>query len=87
MNKSWFGLLPPMFLFSSRHREMMGFALRTWLASMLALYIAFALQLESPYWAWLTVWIVAQPVATASRRASTKTERSRPGAPRRVARP
>src|SRR5476649_29772 len=61
MNKSWFGLLPPMFLFSSRHREMMGFALRTWLASMLALYIAFALQLESPYWAWLTVWIVAQP--------------------------
>src|SRR5476649_890412 len=61
MNKSWFGLLPPMFLFSSRHREMMGFALRTWLASMLALYIAFSLQLESPYWAWLTVWIVAQP--------------------------
>lgn len=40
---------------------MAGFALRNWLASILALYLAFALQLESPYWAWLTVWIVAQP--------------------------
>lgn len=38
-----------------------GFALRSWLASMLALYVAFFLQLESPVWAWLTVWIVAQP--------------------------
>jgi uncharacterized membrane protein YccC len=38
-----------------------AFALRNWLASMLALYIAFALQLDSPVWAWLTVWIVAQP--------------------------
>lgn len=38
-----------------------AFALRNWLASMLALYIAFALQLESPVWSWLTVWIVAQP--------------------------
>jgi uncharacterized membrane protein YccC len=38
-----------------------GFALRNWLASMLALYIAFFLQLDSPVWAWLTVWIVAQP--------------------------
>jgi uncharacterized membrane protein YccC len=46
---------------SPRVRGMMSFALRTWLASMLALYLAFALQLESPYWAWLTVWIVAQP--------------------------
>jgi uncharacterized membrane protein YccC len=35
--------------------------MRTFLASMLALYLAFFLQLESPYWAWLTVWIVAQP--------------------------
>src|SRR5271170_1606885 len=41
--------------------EGFAFALRNWLASMLALYIAFALQLESPVWAWLTVWIVAQP--------------------------
>ena len=38
-----------------------AFALRNWFASMLALYIAFALQLDSPVWAWLTVWIVAQP--------------------------
>ncbi|MCE0497839.1 MAG: FUSC family protein [Methylacidiphilales bacterium] len=41
--------------------DMIAFALRTWFASMLALYLAFALQLESPYWALLTVWIVAQP--------------------------
>jgi uncharacterized membrane protein YccC len=40
---------------------MVGFALRTWLASMLALYVAFAFQLDAPYWAWMTVWIVAQP--------------------------
>jgi uncharacterized membrane protein YccC len=40
---------------------MAGFALRTWLTAILALYVAFSLQLESPYWAWLTVWIVAQP--------------------------
>jgi uncharacterized membrane protein YccC len=47
--------LPP------RAWERGGFALRAWLASILALYAAYALQLESPYWAWLTVWIVAQP--------------------------
>jgi len=47
--------------FSPRVWDMGGFALRNWLASILALYVAFALQLESPYWAWLTVWIVAQP--------------------------
>jgi uncharacterized membrane protein YccC len=46
---------------SPRVWDMGGFALRAWLASILALYLAFALQLESPYWAWLTVWIVAQP--------------------------
>jgi uncharacterized membrane protein YccC len=39
----------------------MGFALRGWLASMLALGIAFFVQLDSPVWAWLTVWIVVQP--------------------------
>jgi uncharacterized membrane protein YccC len=42
-------------------RDRIGFALRAWAASMLALYISFALQLESPYWALVTVWIVAQP--------------------------
>jgi uncharacterized membrane protein YccC len=51
----------PRFHLSSRAWNMIGFALRTWLASMLALYTAFALQLDSPHWAWLTVWIVAQP--------------------------
>jgi uncharacterized membrane protein YccC len=37
------------------------YALRTWIASMLALFIAFELQLDAPYWAWVTVWIVSQP--------------------------
>jgi uncharacterized membrane protein YccC len=48
-------------LLTPQVRGMIGFTLRNWLASMLALYIAFALQLESPVWSWLTVWIVAQP--------------------------
>jgi uncharacterized membrane protein YccC len=42
-------------------REAALYALRTWLASMLALYIAYEMQLDAPYWAWVTVWIVAQP--------------------------
>jgi uncharacterized membrane protein YccC len=46
---------------SPRVWEAVGFAVRTWLASMLALYVAYALQLDAPYWSWLTVWIVAQP--------------------------
>jgi len=46
---------------SPRGWALSAFALRAWLASILALYIAYVLQLESPYWAWLTVWIVAQP--------------------------
>jgi uncharacterized membrane protein YccC len=37
------------------------FSVRTWLASMLALFVAYELQLDAPYWAWVTVWIVAQP--------------------------
>jgi uncharacterized membrane protein YccC len=47
--------LPPQF------GEWTGFALRNWLASTLALFIAFFVQLDSPVWAWITVWIVAQP--------------------------
>ncbi len=42
-------------------REAMGFALRGWLACILATYVAFYLQLDEPYWATLTVWIVLQP--------------------------
>jgi uncharacterized membrane protein YccC len=37
------------------------FALRSCLASMLALFLAFFLQLDEPYWAGLAVWMVAQP--------------------------
>ncbi len=38
-----------------------GFALRAWLAAMLSLYVSFVLQLESPYWTLLAVWILTQP--------------------------
>ncbi|NTJ67944.1 FUSC family protein [Agrobacterium rhizogenes] len=38
----------------------MGFALRTTAASLVALYIAFLLNLDDPKWAPMTVWIVAQ---------------------------
>ena len=37
-----------------------SFALRTTIASLTALYIAFSLHLDSPMWAGTTVWIVAQ---------------------------
>jgi uncharacterized membrane protein YccC len=61
MNQPASSSSPPRPFLSPRAREMSAFALRNWFASMLALYTAFALQLESPVWAWLTVWIVAQP--------------------------
>lgn len=38
-----------------------AYALRAWIASTLALFIAFELQLDNPIWAWLTAWIVSQP--------------------------
>jgi uncharacterized membrane protein YccC len=41
--------------------DKIGFAIRTWLTAMLALYVSFLFQLESPYWTLLTVWILAQP--------------------------
>ncbi|HEX4141902.1 MAG TPA: FUSC family protein [Candidatus Methylacidiphilales bacterium] len=37
------------------------FGVRGWFACMLALYIAYALQLDQPYWAGMTVWMVMQP--------------------------
>ncbi|MDB5654010.1 MAG: hypothetical protein JWQ94_1623 [Tardiphaga sp.] len=37
-----------------------GFALRTTAASLIALYLAFLLNLDDPKWAAMTVWIVAQ---------------------------
>jgi len=37
------------------------FAIRTTLASLIALYIAFLMNLDDPKWAAMTVWIVAQP--------------------------
>jgi len=42
-------------------RDKIGFAIRTWLTAMLALYVSFVFQLESPYWTLLAVWILAQP--------------------------
>jgi uncharacterized membrane protein YccC len=48
-------------LLSPRAWDMVGFALRTWLTAMLALYVSFVFQLESAYWTLLAVWILAQP--------------------------
>ncbi len=39
------------------------FSVRTFAAAILALYIALRLDLERPYWAMLTVYIVAQPLS------------------------
>ncbi len=48
------------FLPASR-REPLAFGLRSWLACILALYLAFLLQIDEPLWAALTVWQVIQP--------------------------
>lgn len=55
--------------FPVRWRRPIAFALRTWLTSILALFIAFFLQLDQPYWAGMSVWILAQatPGMTLSR--------------------
>ncbi|HEX4139197.1 MAG TPA: FUSC family protein [Candidatus Methylacidiphilales bacterium] len=42
-------------------RDAFGFGLRNWLACMLALYTAFQLQIDEPFWAALTVWQSIQP--------------------------
>jgi uncharacterized membrane protein YccC len=42
-------------------RAPLAFSLRCWIATILAFYVAFYLQLEAPYWAGLTIWFVAQP--------------------------
>lgn len=41
------------------------FSLKCFAAAMLALYVAFSIGLERPYWAFLTSYIVAQPMAGA----------------------
>ena len=46
------------------------FGLRMWASAMLALYVAFQLQLSSPYWAATTAIIVCQPQVGASLRKS-----------------
>jgi uncharacterized membrane protein YccC len=42
--------------------DKIGFAARTWFTAMLALYVSFVFQLESPYWTLLGVWIVSLPI-------------------------
>lgn len=44
-----------------------SFSIKTFAAAMLALWIAFYLDLDRPYWSMLTVYIVAQPLAGAMR--------------------
>jgi hypothetical protein len=46
---------------SPEWRPAFGFALRSCVSCLLALYVAFFLQLNEPYWAGLVVWMVAQP--------------------------
>ncbi len=43
-------------------RAALAYAFRTWVAGILALYIAFFCQLESPYWAAIAVWIASLPI-------------------------
>src|SRR4051812_41145707 len=43
------------------------FATKTFLAAMLALYIALSLGLERPYWAMASAYIAAQPLSGATR--------------------
>ena len=51
--------------FLVRHADLI-FALKTFAASMLALVIAFAMDLPRPYWAMATVYITSQPLAGAT---------------------
>jgi uncharacterized membrane protein YccC len=44
-----------------------SFSLKTFAAAMLALYIAFSMDLQRPFWAMLTVYIVANPYSGAVR--------------------
>jgi uncharacterized membrane protein YccC len=43
-------------------RSAVAYAFRTWIAGILALYIAFFCQLESPYWAPIATWISSLPI-------------------------
>ncbi len=51
----------PAFLREAGRRQWQ-FTVRTFIAGMLALYIALALGLDEPKWALMTVYIVAQPL-------------------------
>src|SRR5271155_5452411 len=44
-----------------------AFSAKTFVSAMLALYIALAMNLARPYWALMTVYIVAQPLTGAMR--------------------
>ena len=52
--------------FLVRHAEII-FSLKTFGAATLALFIAFAANLDRPYWALATVYIASQPLAGATR--------------------
>jgi uncharacterized membrane protein YccC len=60
LHRAWWDEVGRTLARSTQVWDMVGFTCRTFTASMVALHIAFALQLESPHWAWLTVWIVSQ---------------------------
>jgi len=49
------------------NRDDLQFSLVTFVAAMLALYISMSIDLQRPYWAMMTVYIVSQPMAAAVR--------------------
>jgi hypothetical protein len=42
-------------------RASLAYAVRGWLGCVLALYIAYFVQLDQPYWAGMTAWLAMQP--------------------------
>jgi uncharacterized membrane protein YccC len=55
--------LRPLFGSETELKAAVIFATRTWIISMVAFWIACELDLDSPQWTMLTVWIVAQPTS------------------------
>ena len=51
-------------MFPSSHAWL--FSIRSFLAAMLALYVAFCIDLPNPYWAMVTVYVVSQPFSGAT---------------------
>lgn len=66
----WAGSILPFERAMASLRNPLLFGLQMWMSAVLALYVAFQLQLSSPYWAATTAIIVCQPQVGASLRKS-----------------